>query len=58
MSKNLTITILVLIISVLVGIVIVSNYYWFSQEWSVGLVIVIGGLAGIGLLIYFKIIRK
>ncbi|MHA7647391.1 hypothetical protein [Nitrosopumilus sp. S4] len=58
MSKNLTITILALIISILVGVVIVSNYDLFTQEWSIGLVIVIAGLAGMGLLIYFKVIRK
>ncbi|MCV0392130.1 MAG: hypothetical protein K5790_02420 [Nitrosopumilus sp.] len=58
MSKNLTITILALVISILVGIVIASNYSWFTQEWSIGFGIIIGGLVGIGLVIYLKIIRK
>lgn len=58
LSKNITITILALVVSILVGIVIVSNYSWFTQEWSIGLAITIGGIVGIGLVIYIKNIRK
>ncbi|MGY5149282.1 MAG: hypothetical protein ACW9W3_04390 [Candidatus Nitrosopumilus sp. bin_68KS] len=55
MAKNLIISSLVIIISILIGILILTNYNWFSQEWLIGLGIVIGGVAIEGVLIYFKI---
>ena len=55
MAKNLIISILVIVIAILVGILILTNYPWFSQEWLIGLGVVIGGVAIQGVLIYSKI---
>jgi len=57
MSKNLIISALVIIIAILVGILIITNYNWFSQEWLIGLGIVIASVAGAGILVYSKIRR-
>ena len=46
MPKNLIISALVIIIAILVGILIITNYNWFSQEWLIGLGIVIASVAG------------
>ncbi|MDH3486508.1 MAG: hypothetical protein OEL82_00505 [Nitrosopumilus sp.] len=46
---------MVIVIVVLVGVIILTNYNWFSQEWSLGLGMVIGGIGAAGLLIYLKI---
>ena len=54
-AKNLVISTLVIIIAILVGILILTNYVWFSQEWLIGLGIVIGGVIAEGILIYLKI---
>lgn len=56
-SKNLIISSLIIVIVVLVGVIILTNYNWFSQEWLLGLGIVIGGIGGEGLIIYLKIRR-
>lgn len=55
MSKNLIISILTIVIACLVGIVIFTNYSWYSQEWVIGLSIISGSVAGIGILTYYKI---
>jgi len=55
MGKNLIISTLIIIIAILVGILILTNYDWFSQEWLIGLGIVIVGGVVEGVLIYFKI---
>lgn len=57
MSKNLTIAALVLVISSLIGILIITNYPWFSEGWLIGLAILIGSFAAAGLLAYIKIKR-
>jgi len=57
MSKNLIISTLVIVIAILVGILILNIYDWFSQEWLIGLVIVIGSVIALAILIYFKIRR-
>ncbi|MBT8251212.1 MAG: hypothetical protein KJO99_00045 [Nitrosopumilus sp.] len=55
MSKNLIISSLVIVIAILVGILIMTNYSWFSQEWLIGLGVVAVGSAVEGILIYLKI---
>jgi len=55
MSKNLIIAALVTVIAILVGAMFLTNYEWFSQEWLIGLVVVIGSIAGAGILTYYKI---
>lgn len=55
MSKNLIISSLVLVIAILVGVLILTNYSWFSQEWLIGLGIVVVGSVVEGFLIYLKI---
>ena len=55
MAKNLVIVILAIVIACLVGIVIFTNYSWFSEEWSIGLAVIIGSVAAIGILTYYKI---
>ncbi|MFB5604771.1 MAG: hypothetical protein ACE5R7_00610 [Nitrosarchaeum sp.] len=55
MSKNLLIVALVMLVSILIGIIMVTNYNWFSQEWLIGFAIVVGGITGLALLIYSKI---
>ena len=55
MSKNLIIAVLVTVIAILVGAMFLTNYEWFSQEWLIGLVVVIGSIAGAGILTYYKI---
>jgi hypothetical protein len=55
MSKNVIISVLAIVIAILIGFLILTNYDWFSQEWLIGLGIIIGGMASLGLLIYLKI---
>ncbi|WP_182128345.1 hypothetical protein [Nitrosopumilus sp. b3] len=55
MSKNLIISSLVIVIAILVGILIMTNYSWFSQEWLIGLGVVAVGSSVEGILIYLKI---
>ncbi|MDH3793536.1 MAG: hypothetical protein OER78_00505 [Nitrosopumilus sp.] len=57
MSTNLIISALVIIIAILVGVLIITNYNWFSQEWLIGLGIVMASVAGAGILAYSKIRR-
>ena len=45
MSTNLIISALVIIIAILVGILIITNYNWFSQEWLIGLGIIMASMA-------------
>ncbi|EPA05137.1 hypothetical protein [Candidatus Nitrosarchaeum limnium] len=58
MVKNLVIISLVIVIDILIGIIIVTNYNWFTQEWSIGIGMVVGGIIIAGLLGYFKVRRK
>ena len=55
MSKNIIIISLVVIISILIGVVLITNSAWFSQEWLIGLGIVIGSVIAGGLFGYYKI---
>jgi hypothetical protein len=55
MSKNVIIFILAIVVAILIGFLILTNYDWFSQEWLIGLGIIIGGMASLGLLTYLKI---
>lgn len=57
MSKNVIIIILSIIVVLLVGILIVTNYRWFSDEWYVGLLMVVGSVVGGGIFVYMKIKR-
>jgi len=55
MSKNLIISVLAIVIAILIGFLILTNYDWFSQEWLIGLGIIVGGLVSLCLLTYLKI---
>jgi len=55
MSKNIIIYALAIVIAILIGFLILTNYNWFSQEWLIGLSIILGGMISLGLLIYLKI---
>jgi len=55
MAKNLIISTLVIVIAILIGILILSNYNWFSQEWLIGLGVIIGSISVESILIYLKI---
>ena len=55
MSKNLIIVVLVILIAILIGAMFLTNYEWFSHEWLIGLVVVIGSITGAGILAYVKI---
>ncbi|WP_179362296.1 hypothetical protein [Nitrosopumilus oxyclinae] len=55
MSKNIIIISLIVIISILIGIMLITNSAWFSQEWLIGLGIVIGSAIAGGLFGYYKI---
>jgi len=58
LAKNLAIILLVIVIDVLIGIIIVTNYNGFTQEWLIGLGITAGGIVIAGILVYTKIRRK
>jgi hypothetical protein len=55
MAKNLIISTLVIIIAILIGFIIMTNYDWFSQEWLIGLSVIIGGVIAEGIMLYLKI---
>ncbi|BDQ30898.1 MAG: hypothetical protein K5798_06815 [Nitrosopumilus sp.] len=55
MAKNLIISTLVIIIAVLVGFIIMTNHDWFSQEWLIGLSVIVGGVIAEGIMLYLKI---
>ncbi|KAF6244614.1 hypothetical protein C6989_06990 [Nitrosopumilus sp. b2] len=55
MNKNILIFSLGVTIAILIGIVIVTNFEWFSQEWLIGLGIVVIGFTAIGIFVYSKI---
>lgn len=55
MAKNLIISTLVIVIAILVGFIIMINYNWFSQEWLIGLGVIIGGVIAEGTMLYLKI---
>lgn len=55
MAKNLILSTLVVVIAILVGFIIMTNYDWFSQEWLIGLGVIIGGVIAEGVMLYLKI---
>lgn len=55
MSKNIVIYALLFIVTILIGVLLLTNYSWFSDEWLIGLGLVVGSLGGIGLFVYLKI---
>ena len=55
MSKNTIICALAIVIAILTGFLILTNYGWLSQEWLIGLSMILGGIASFGLLVYVKI---
>jgi hypothetical protein len=55
MAKNLIISTLVIIIAILIGFIIMTNYDWFSQEWLIGLSVIIGGVIAESIMLYLKI---
>ena len=55
MSKNVVIFVLSFVVAILIGILLLTNYNWFSDEWLAGLGFFVGGLAGIGIYFYIKI---
>jgi len=54
LAKNLIITVLVFFALILVGVIMITNYDWFSQEWLIGIAISGGSIAGIVLVLYLK----
>lgn len=58
MNKNIVIIILAIIVVFLIGIIMVTNYSWFSDEWNIGFIMVVGSLGGGGLFFYMKIREK
>lgn len=44
-------------ITILIGIIIITNYALFSQEGLIGLGMILGSIVGSGLWIYLKIRR-
>lgn len=58
MSKNVIIIILSIVVISLLGTVMVTNYNWFSDEWNIGLIMVVGSITGGGLFFYIKIRRN
>lgn len=57
MNKNIVIAYLVIVILVLVGFIMISNYKLFSEEWGISLVVILGAI-GVGAGIAFFKIRK
>ena len=57
MSKNVIIGALVIVITILIGVLILTNYNWFSDEWLIGLGMVLGGIGGAGIFIFIKLKR-
>ena len=55
MSKNAIIGVLAIIITILIGILIITNYDWFSDEWLVGLGMIVASIVGGGLFFYIKL---
>ena len=55
MEKNQVIAFLSIIIIVLVGIVLVTNSDWFSEQWLIGLGMILAGGGGGGFYIYKKV---
>ncbi|MHA7733590.1 hypothetical protein [Nitrosopumilus sp. S6] len=55
MNKDILIFSLGVAIAILIGIVIVTNFDWFSQEWLIGLIMIVIGFVAIGVFVYSKI---
>lgn len=55
MSKTVVIVALSFIVAILIGIILLTNYNWFSDEWLIGLGFLAAGIGGIGLFAYLKI---
>ena len=57
LSKNIIIIGLAIMITILIGIIIITNYALFSQEWLIGFGMIAVSIAVSGFLIYLKIRR-
>ncbi|MDH3618150.1 MAG: hypothetical protein OES14_03755 [Nitrosopumilus sp.] len=57
MNKNIVIIYLILVIVILVGSAITSNYPWFSEGWLVGLSLISAGIGTAAIFTYFKIFK-
>ncbi len=57
MNKNIIIGYLGIVIALLVGFIIITNTKLFSEEWLVGLGIVVVGIAIGAVLTYVKMVR-
>ena len=55
MTKNVLIIVLSFVVAILVGILLLTNYGWFTDKWLIGLGFLVGGLAGLGIYSYLKI---
>jgi len=55
MSKNIVISALVIVIAILIAVIIMTNSNWLSQEWLIGLGMILGSVVGSLILIYLKI---
>ena len=55
MNKNIVISYLLIVITILLGFIMILNYELFSEEWLISLAVILGGM-GVGFgLTYFKI---
>ncbi len=54
-AKNIVVAVLSIIIIVLVDVVMTPNYRWFSDEWFIGIGMIIVSIVGGGLFIYIKL---
>ena len=55
MNKNIIISYLLIVITILLGLIMILNYELFSEEWLISLAVILGGVGvGIGLT-FFKI---
>jgi hypothetical protein len=43
------------VITILIGVIIITNYILFSQGWLIGLGMIAGSIIGAGFWIYVKI---
>ena len=55
MSKNIVISALVIVIAIVIAVIIMTNSNWLSQEWLIGLGMILGSVVGSLILIYLKI---
>lgn len=57
MNKNIVIAFLIIVITILVGAIVISNFSFFSEGWFVGLGMILGGVGTAAILTYLKIVR-